>query len=69
MDIMMRRAQTHTSSRSPPQTQVAYLEQTAHSVEVRREVKENGKYGSFGFTLIQEKPSIVGTVVSGKLYE
>lgn len=62
---MMRRTQTH-HSRSPPTIQVDYLEQTAHSVEVRREVNESGEFGSFGFTLIQERPSIVGTIVPGE---
>lgn len=38
---------------------------TAHTVEVQREVDENGELGSFGFTLLYEKPTIVGTIVPG----
>ena len=39
---------------------------TAHTVEVQREVDENGDMGSFGFTLNYEKPPIVGTIVPGE---
>ena len=43
-----------------------YDEDTAHTVEVQREVNENGELGSFGFTLLYERPPIVRTVVPGK---
>ena len=39
---------------------------TAHTVEVHREVNDNGELGSFGFTLLYEKPPIVGTIVPGE---
>ena len=42
-----------------------YDEDTAHTVEVQRELNENGERGSFGFTLLYEKPPIVRTVVPG----
>ena len=42
-----------------------YDEDTAHTVEVQREVNENGELGSFGFTLLYERPPIVRTVVPG----
>ncbi len=66
MELMMRRAaQVHNrgGSQSP---RVEYLEQTAHSVEVRREMNEKGELGSYGFILVQERPPIVGTIVPGK---
>ena len=43
-----------------------YDEDTAHTVEVQREVNENGELGSFGFTLLYERPPIVRTVVPGE---
>ena len=43
-----------------------YDPDSAHTVEVLREVNENGELGSFGFTLNDEKPPIVGTVVPGE---
>ena len=43
-----------------------YDQDTAHTVEVQREVDENGELGSFGFTLLYERPSIVGTIVPGE---
>ena len=43
-----------------------YDPDSAHTVEVLREVNEIGELGSFGFTLNDEKPPIVGTVVPGK---
>ena len=45
---------------------LAYDEDTAHTVEVQREVDENGALGSFGFTLLYERPAIVGTIVPGE---
>ena len=44
-----------------------YSEDTAHTVEVIREENEHGELGSFGFTLLYEKPPIVGTIVPGEL--
>jgi len=41
---------------------VKLTRQTAHSVEIIREENEKGKLGGFGFTLLYEKPPIVGTV-------
>lgn len=43
-----------------------YDPDSAHTVEVLREVNEIGELGSFGFTLNSEKPPIVGTVVPGE---
>lgn len=43
-----------------------YDRDTAHTVEVQREVEENGELGSFGFTLLYERPTIVGTIVPGE---
>lgn len=43
-----------------------FSEDTAHTVEITREVNEKGELGSFGFTLNYEKPPIVGTVVPGE---
>ena len=42
-----------------------YSPETAHTIEVSREEDENGKFGSFGFTLLNEKPPNVGTIVPG----
>jgi len=44
-----------------------YSEESAHTVEVTREENERGELGSFGFTLLYEKPPIVGTIVPGEL--
>ena len=44
-----------------------YSEESAHTIEVTREEDERGELGSFGFTLLYEKPPIVGTIVPGKL--
>ena len=43
-----------------------YLEDASRSVELVREEGRDGQLGSFGFTLIQEKPPRVGTVIPGK---
>ena len=45
--------------------QYSYDPDSAHTVEVLREVNENGELGSFGFTLNNERPPVVGTVVPG----
>lgn len=42
-----------------------YSLETAHTIEVSREEDENGEFGSFGFTLLNEKPPNVGTIVPG----
>jgi hypothetical protein len=44
---------------------VQYSLDTAHTIEVTREEDANGEFGSFGFTLLFEKPPIVGTLVPG----
>ena len=54
MDVLMR---TH----SP----VQYSLDTAHTIEVTRDEDASGEFGSFGFTLLFEKPPIVGTIVPG----
>lgn len=41
----------------------------ARSVEIVREEKESGQLGSFGFTLVEEKPPEVGIVVPGLCIE
>ena len=41
---------------------VRLTRQTAHSVEIIREDDGKGKLGGFGFTLLYEKPPIVGTI-------
>ncbi len=65
MDVMMR---TGHHNRSGPSLQnTDYDLDTAHTVEVQREVDENGEMGSFGFTLNYEKPPIVGTIVPGEV--
>ncbi len=46
---------------------LSFSEDTAHTVEVTREVNERGELGSFGFTLNYEKPPIVGTIVPGEI--
>lgn len=56
MDVLMRRP-------SP----VQYSPETAHTIEVSREEDENGDFGSFGFTLLYEKPPVVGTIVPGMI--
>ncbi len=64
---MRRAAHVHNSGGSPQQSpRTEYLEQTAHSVEVRRETNEKGELGSYGFILVQERPPIVGTIVPGE---
>lgn len=42
-----------------------YSLETAHTIEVSREEDQNGEFGSFGFTLLNEKPPNVGTIVPG----
>ena len=49
-------------------TPVQYSLDTAHTIEVTREEDANGEFGSFGFTLLFEKPPIVGTIVPGMPY-
>lgn len=41
---------------------VRLTRQTAHSVEIIREEDGKGQLGGFGFTLLYEKPPIVGTI-------
>lgn len=43
-----------------------YDQDTAHTVEVQRELNEHGELGSFGFTLQDERPPKVGTIVPGE---
>lgn len=62
MELMMH---TGLQGRGDLQT-YDYDQDTAHTVEVQREVDENGELGSFGFTLNCERPSIVGTIVPGE---
>lgn len=64
MDVMMRAGHHQRSGSNLQNTD--YDLDTAHTVEVQREVDENGELGSFGFTLNYEKPPIVGTIVPGK---
>lgn len=45
---------------------IDFLEDSARSVELVREEGREGQLGSFGFTLVQEKPPRVGTVIPGK---
>ena len=47
-------------------TNLEYDMDTAHSVEVHRDINERGQLGSFGFTLVHQKPPIVGSIVSGE---
>ncbi len=47
-------------------TSYDYDQDTAHTVEVQREMDDNGQLGSFGFTLLYERPPIVGTIVPGE---
>lgn len=47
-------------------SELDYFADTARSVEVVREENDQGRLGSFGFTLVQEKPPQVGTVVPGE---
>ena len=44
-----------------------YSEESVHTVEIIRE-NDQGELGSFGFTMLYQKPPIVGTVVPGELY-
>ena len=44
-----------------------YSEESVHTVEIIREENDQGELGGFGFTLLYEKPPIVGTVVPGEL--
>ena len=46
-----------------------FLENTARSVEIVREEGKDGQLGSFGFTLVHEKPARIGTVVPGTALE
>ena len=43
-----------------------YSEESARTVEVIREENDHGELGSFGFTLLYEKPSIIGSIVPGE---
>lgn len=57
----------HTNlNRGPVQTSCEYDPDTAHTVEVQRELDDSGELGSFGFTLLYEHPPIVGTIVPGE---
>lgn len=47
-------------------SELDYFTDQARSVEVVREENEQGRLGSFGFILVQEKPPQVGTVVPGE---
>lgn len=47
-------------------SELDYFTDQARSVEVVREENDQGRLGSFGFTLVQEKPPQVGTVVPGE---
>lgn len=62
MELMMHQS---GHSRGPMQS-CEYDQDTAHTVEVQRELNENGELGSFGFTLQDEKPPKVGTIVPGE---
>ena len=53
---------------SPPEDQfdLQYFEDNARSVELVREEGKDGQLGSFGFTLYQEKPPRIGTIIPGR---
>ncbi len=53
---------------TPERMSLDFSEDTAHTIEVTREVNDRGERGSFGFNLNYEKPTVVGTVVPGELY-
>lgn len=63
MELMMHQG---GHGREPVQQSCEYDQDTAHTVEVQRELSENGELGSFGFTLQYEKPPKVGTIVPGE---
>ena len=65
MELMVHTGGPHGQGRGGLQT-YDYDQNSAHSVEVRRETDENGDLGTFGFTLQYEKPPIVGTIVPGQ---
>lgn len=44
-----------------------YLEDASRSVELVREEGRDGQLASFGFTLVQDKPPRIGTVIPGEL--
>ena len=46
-------------------TGLDYFEDTARSIEIVREKTKDGHLGSFGFTLVHQRPPRVGTVVPG----
>ena len=66
MELMMQHSGGHHSRSGSTLQNTEYDLDTAHTVEVQREVDENGEMGSFGFTLNYEKPPIVGTIVPGE---
>ncbi len=66
MQLMMRRAAQAHNRGGLQSPRAEYLEHTAHSVEVRRELNEKGELESYGFILAEERPPIVGTIVPGK---
>ena len=44
-------------------------EDTARNVEIVREENKDGQLGSFGFTLVQERPPRIGIVIPGTARE
>jgi hypothetical protein len=44
---------------------IDYLEDCSRSVELVREEGRDGHLGSFGFTLVQEKPARIGLIMPG----
>lgn len=64
MSVVMDHMILDEDRRSPDD--LDYLENTARSVEIVREEGKDGQLGSFGFTLVHEKPARIGTVVPGK---
>ncbi len=45
---------------------ICCYEDSARSVEIVREENKDGQLGSFGFTIFQERPPRIGTVIPGR---
>lgn len=48
------------------QSDFGCYEDSARSVEIVREENRDGQLGSFGFTIFQERPPRIGTVIPGR---
>ena len=63
--IMMTSNGIHFNEDESGQSDLYCYEDSARSVEIVREENKDGQLGSFGFTIFQERPPRIGTVIPG----